>query len=162
ATICVGMEPLHEFLIPRLDLDQGRGRLKIQRIERGELKPCQLALRPARRIGLFPLSRRPESVVEIEVVERIVHGRSAFSERPGWAMPRDRFVTEAFDFALTHALEIVPGLVVRAGMCKAQPDMPREFLAALGNAIRTLVFAARLRARANIHGGSSRNRIVPL
>ena len=51
AAIRVGMEPLHKFLIPRLDLDQGGVMGQLQRVHRHDLQPRQLPLRTAHRGG---------------------------------------------------------------------------------------------------------------
>src|SRR6185312_10033396 len=145
------MEPLHKFLIPRLDLVQGGGWFQLERIESSELQARYLALRTAWRLGLCVLIAA-EGAVEFEAGERIVQTCRAFSEWPGRPVAGDGVVAEAFDFALAHALEVVPRLVMGAGMGKAEPQMLVQFLPALRNAEGAFFTAAGFRAGTHIDG----------
>src|SRR5690349_11415899 len=58
----------------------------------------------------------------------------ALAQRPGRTMAEHGLVAELLDVAVVHALEIVPGLVVGAGMGGAIPDIFGQVLGRLGDA----------------------------
>ena len=57
-------------------------------------------------------------------------------------MPDHGLVAEIFDLGLAHAGEIVPLLVVLAGVAQAEPKIVGKPLAALGDAISAFLLAA--------------------
>src|SRR5262249_7921765 len=82
--------------------------------------------------------------------------------RPGGSMADHRFVAEAFDLALAHAAEIVPRLVVFAGVDEAEPDVLVQAFARFRNAIESLGAAARARAHAHLFCRDSGLRTIRL
>ena len=74
------------------------------------------------------------------VTKRVLRPRAgaglggAFAELPGGAVAGQRVFAELLDFAIVHALEIVPVLVVGAGMGSAVPEILVQILRRLRNA----------------------------
>src|SRR5580698_7903585 len=129
AAICVGMEPFHKFLIPRLDLDQGGVVRQLQRVHRGDLKPRQLAFRAARLAIFIVLAEYRMAVMKMRGALTGPDLGAAPAQRPGGAVAENRFLAELFDIAVVHALEEIPCLVVRPGMGGAEEKIVGKILA---------------------------------
>src|SRR5688572_2134369 len=128
ATIRVGMKTLHEFLIPRLDLDQGGVVGQLQRVHGDDLKPCQLPFR-ASYAGIAILCKHRMAVIHIAQAGLPHAGLGgALAQGPGRPVAGERFFTEPPDVVVTHVLEEIPGLIVGAGVRRTKPDIFRKIL----------------------------------
>src|SRR6185369_15625938 len=73
---------------------------------------------------------------------------TALAHGPGRAVAEHGLLTEALDIGIVHVLEIVPGLVMDAGMGRAIPQIFRQVPGRLGHAAAAGPYAARRLAHA--------------
>ena len=120
---------LHKFLIPRLYLDQGGVVRQLHRVHGDGLKPRQMTLRTPYCLGFAVLCKHRMAVIHA-VQRHLAHARLGrpLAQGPGGAMPQKGLLAEPRDVVVVHALEIIPGFVVGAGVGGAVPDrIPTNF-----------------------------------
>src|SRR3954470_7003133 len=149
AAVCVGMIPLHEFLISRLYLLQRRGSVKVQYIQCAFLHTRHATLwRSWSRL----LGRVPENakvVLKRRGSLALARPSPAFAQRPGRAVSDHGGISKCIDLTFAHPAEVVPGFIMVARMFQAEPEMLVQLLTRLWNPIAAFPNAIRTRAGPN-------------
>src|SRR5690606_7811802 len=130
--IGVRMVPFHKFLIPCLDLVQGRGRRQIERIkgllfQRTRLSPRFCGFRALMARSLIKKAktiakRRTLAGARGEMRAKGGFG-SIYAKAPGRAVACQGIALESRDFGIAHAFEEIIALVELANMRFAEPGI---------------------------------------